>query len=202
MFLRPPTIKPIAHLPNPLEAHRCAMDASCCARLVPLTGCLSQRIFTILRKPQLQGSSSIFCKFPLSLPPDRSHCRGCQDRSYRECEKGQFLAPWDMRNVAAKLEANGCQNYFLQREVPHLDTTILLLTCAPSLGCRKSDALLSLMRRIPFSVLAVLARQREGMESWLRYWRELPWLPDVTEFFGNARKSRYGAFRWPEPSSS
>ena len=27
-------------------------------------------------------------------------------------KKGQFLAPWDMRNVAAKLEANGCQNYF------------------------------------------------------------------------------------------
>jgi 2-dehydro-3-deoxyphosphooctonate aldolase (KDO 8-P synthase) len=27
-------------------------------------------------------------------------------------KKGQFLAPWDMKNVAAKLEANGCQNYF------------------------------------------------------------------------------------------
>ena len=27
-------------------------------------------------------------------------------------KKGQFLAPWDMKNVASKLEANGCQNYF------------------------------------------------------------------------------------------
>ena len=26
-------------------------------------------------------------------------------------KKGQFLAPWDMKNVAAKLEAAGCQNY-------------------------------------------------------------------------------------------
>lgn len=27
-------------------------------------------------------------------------------------KKGQFLAPWDMKNVAAKLEAEGCKNYF------------------------------------------------------------------------------------------
>jgi 2-dehydro-3-deoxyphosphooctonate aldolase (KDO 8-P synthase) len=27
-------------------------------------------------------------------------------------EKGQFLAPWDMKNVAIKLEAAGCRNYF------------------------------------------------------------------------------------------
>jgi 2-dehydro-3-deoxyphosphooctonate aldolase (KDO 8-P synthase) len=26
-------------------------------------------------------------------------------------KKGQFLAPWDMKNVAHKLEASGCQNY-------------------------------------------------------------------------------------------
>ncbi len=26
-------------------------------------------------------------------------------------KKGQFLAPWDMKNVARKLEASGCQNY-------------------------------------------------------------------------------------------
>lgn len=27
-------------------------------------------------------------------------------------KKGQFLAPWDMKNVAHKLEAAGCRNYF------------------------------------------------------------------------------------------
>jgi len=27
-------------------------------------------------------------------------------------KKGQFLAPWDMKNVATKLEAAGCQRYF------------------------------------------------------------------------------------------
>lgn len=27
-------------------------------------------------------------------------------------KKGQFLAPWDMKNVAAKLEAAGCRDYF------------------------------------------------------------------------------------------
>jgi 2-dehydro-3-deoxyphosphooctonate aldolase (KDO 8-P synthase) len=27
-------------------------------------------------------------------------------------KKGQFLAPWDMKNVALKLEASGCRNYF------------------------------------------------------------------------------------------
>ena len=27
-------------------------------------------------------------------------------------KKGQFLAPWDMKNVAAKLEAEGCRDYF------------------------------------------------------------------------------------------
>ncbi len=27
-------------------------------------------------------------------------------------KKGQFLAPWDMKNVATKLEASGCRSYF------------------------------------------------------------------------------------------
>ncbi len=28
-------------------------------------------------------------------------------------KKGQFLAPWDVRNIADKLEAFGCRNYFI-----------------------------------------------------------------------------------------
>lgn len=28
-------------------------------------------------------------------------------------KKGQFLAPWDVKNIAAKLEAFGCRNYFI-----------------------------------------------------------------------------------------
>ena len=46
----------------------------------------------------------------LPLPPDRSARRRRQDRQAVNVKKGQFLAPWDMKNVVDKLTGAGNGN--------------------------------------------------------------------------------------------
>ncbi len=49
----------------------------------------------------------------LPLPSDRSLGRRRQDRRVVNVKKGQFLAPWDMKNVLNKLNASGNPNVLL-----------------------------------------------------------------------------------------
>jgi 2-dehydro-3-deoxyphosphooctonate aldolase (KDO 8-P synthase) len=47
-------------------------------------------------------------------------------------KKGQFLAPWDMKNVAGKLAATGNENIILTERGPPSATTTWWWICAPS----------------------------------------------------------------------
>jgi len=50
-------------------------------------------------------------------------------------KKGQFLAPWDVRNIAEKLIAFGNSQFCFTSAAPPSDITTSLPTCAHSTGC-------------------------------------------------------------------
>src|SRR5438067_10367482 len=54
-------------------------------------------------------------------------------------KKGQFLAPWDLRNIAEKLTAFGNARFCFTERGTTLATIILSQTCARSIGCAKPD---------------------------------------------------------------
>jgi 2-dehydro-3-deoxyphosphooctonate aldolase (KDO 8-P synthase) len=49
-------------------------------------------------------------------------------------KKGQFLAPWDVENIAAKLEAFGCREYVFTERGPVSAIKISWRTCVRSIG--------------------------------------------------------------------
>ena len=46
------------------------------------------------------------------MPPDGFIVGTAKTGRAMNVKKGQFLAPWDMRNVAEKIESSGCLNFF------------------------------------------------------------------------------------------
>ena len=54
-------------------------------------------------------------------------------------KKGQFLAPWDVRNIAEKLTHSAPRNFSSPSAAPPSATTISSPTCARSPGCARLD---------------------------------------------------------------
>jgi hypothetical protein len=97
-------------------------------------------------------------------------------------KKGQFLAPWDVRNIADKLIAFGNETFFLLSAAPPLATIISSLTCAHFTGCATLVSTSSLMQLILFSGQAARGRRHAETEKWRRFSRARRWPPDVTAF--------------------
>jgi 2-dehydro-3-deoxyphosphooctonate aldolase (KDO 8-P synthase) len=87
-----------------------------CALLAEIGASLGVPVTTDIHSPEEAGIAAEFIDV-LQIPAFL--CRqtdlivaAAQTGRVVNVKKGQFLAPWDMKNVATKLEASGCRDYF------------------------------------------------------------------------------------------
>lgn len=95
-------------------------------------------------------------------------------------KKGQFLAPWDVTNIARKLAAVGCDQFSSPNGAQALATTTSWLTCARFTGFGRLGTMWCLMQRIRCSVLAAVGTQPVATGCWRPSWRGRPWRRDAT----------------------
>ena len=75
--------------------------------------CRSFPTFTALRRSAPQPRCSTSSRSPRSSPPDRPPRGGRQDGQGHQHQKGQFLAPWDIKNAAEKAASTGNDNILI-----------------------------------------------------------------------------------------
>ncbi len=85
-------------------------------------------------------------------------------------KKGQFLAPWDIKNIAVKLEATGCRDYFFTERGTTFGTITLWQTCVRFIGCRSSARKSFSTQPTPSSAPVAQVTPQVGMAYLLPCW--------------------------------
>ena len=117
-------------------------------------------------------------------------------------KKGQFLAPWDVRNIAEKLEAFGNKKFFFTERGTTFGYNNLVADMRSLAWLRAAGYHVSSMRPIPSSARAERAMRLPATQRSRRSLRGQRSPRVATAFSRGARKSGARPFGWTESDSA
>ncbi len=131
------------------------------------------------------------CKFRPSLCRQTDLIRAAAETGrVVNVKKGQFLAPWDVPNIAEKMEAFGARKFFFTERGTTFGYNNLVADMRRSPGCVGPVITSSSMRPILCSVPEVRATRPQAMRPLRPFWHARRSLPVAMEFSWKCTKTR------------